>query len=271
MSSPCPDRNQLLDYLLGKLPDPPAGEVAAHVEGCPTCERTVRSLEVASDTLVAQLRGPLPESQVAREAPHQQAMAKIEQLAQPPATPEEPAAVEKPPAAVEKPTESQPADSKAATGRFGEYRLLAKLGQGGMGVVWKAEHLRMHRLVAIKVLPRAQMQSPEAVRRFYREVEAAAQLAHPNIVTAYDAREHQGVTSWPWSTSTARIWLGSSKRAGRCRCARPPSTCSRPRADWPTPTAVESSTATSSRAICWWTARGSSRSWTWAWPGWIRA
>ena len=75
---------------------------------------------------------------------------------------------------------------------LGEYRLLAKLGQGGMGVVWKAEHRRMHRLVAIKTLPRSKMNSPEAVQRFYREVEAAAKLAHPNIVTAYDAGEHEG-------------------------------------------------------------------------------
>ena len=76
---------------------------------------------------------------------------------------------------------------------FGEYTVLDKLGEGGMGVVLKARHRRMKRLVAIKVLPAASMKSPQAVERFYREVEAAAKLSHPNIVTAHDASEHQGM------------------------------------------------------------------------------
>ncbi len=76
---------------------------------------------------------------------------------------------------------------------FGEYRVLDKLGQGGMGVVLKAEHRRMKRLVAVKMIAGAGLTSPDAVKRFYREVEAAAKLEHPNIVAAYDAGEHEGV------------------------------------------------------------------------------
>ena len=76
---------------------------------------------------------------------------------------------------------------------FGEYVVLDKLGEGGMGVVLKAQHRRMKRLVAIKVLSSAAMKQPGAVERFHREVEAAAKLSHPNIVTAYDAGEHQGM------------------------------------------------------------------------------
>jgi serine/threonine protein kinase len=76
---------------------------------------------------------------------------------------------------------------------FGEYVVLDKLGEGGMGVVLKARHRRMDRLVAIKVLPPAAMKQPGAVERFHREVEAAARLSHPNIVTAHDAGEHQGM------------------------------------------------------------------------------
>jgi serine/threonine protein kinase len=75
---------------------------------------------------------------------------------------------------------------------FGEYTVLDKLGQGGMGVVLKAQHRRMKRMVAVKVLPTSAMKSPEAVKRFYREAEAAARLNHPNIVTAFDASEHDG-------------------------------------------------------------------------------
>lgn len=76
---------------------------------------------------------------------------------------------------------------------FGDYRVLDKLGQGGMGVVLKAEHRRMKRAVAVKMIAGAALGSAEAVKRFYREVEAAAKLNHTNIVTAYDAGEQDGV------------------------------------------------------------------------------
>lgn len=79
-------------------------------------------------------------------------------------------------------------------GRFkglvlGNYALLEKLGQGGMGAVFKAQHRRMERIVAIKVLPSEATKSPEGLRRFHREVRAAAKLIHPHIVTAFDADE----------------------------------------------------------------------------------
>ncbi len=67
------------------------------------------------------------------------------------------------------------------------YRLLELLGSGGMGSVYRAEHRRMERQVALKVMSPALMDRPEMVERFHREVKAAALLSHPNIVTAYDA------------------------------------------------------------------------------------
>jgi formylglycine-generating enzyme required for sulfatase activity len=76
---------------------------------------------------------------------------------------------------------------------FGDYRVLDKLGQGGMGVVLKAQHQRMDRTVAVKMISGAALKSPDAVKRFYREVKAAAKLNHPNIVQAHDACEHDGV------------------------------------------------------------------------------
>jgi serine/threonine protein kinase len=76
---------------------------------------------------------------------------------------------------------------------FGQYVVLDKLGEGGVGVVLKAQHRRMKRLVAIKVLSASAMKVAGSIERFYREVEAAAKLSHPNIVTAYDASEHAGM------------------------------------------------------------------------------
>ncbi len=75
---------------------------------------------------------------------------------------------------------------------LGNYVILDKLGQGGMGMVLKALHRRMERVVAIKVMSPAGMKSPDAVQRFHREVKAAAKLSHPNIVAAHDADEVQG-------------------------------------------------------------------------------
>ena len=75
---------------------------------------------------------------------------------------------------------------------LGNYVVLDKLGQGGMGMVLKAEHRRMKRVVALKVLSPAVTETPEMTRRFQREVEAAAKLEHPNIVTAHDADEANG-------------------------------------------------------------------------------
>ena len=76
---------------------------------------------------------------------------------------------------------------------LGNYVVLDKLGQGGMGAVLKAEHKRMKRLVAVKVLSPAVTKQPDLLKRFQREVEAVARLKHPNIVTAYDADEDRGV------------------------------------------------------------------------------
>jgi serine/threonine protein kinase len=67
------------------------------------------------------------------------------------------------------------------------YRVLEFLGAGGMGVVFKAEHLLMERQVALKVINRKLMERPGGVERFRKEVKAAARLSHPNIVTAHDA------------------------------------------------------------------------------------
>ncbi|MEK6235871.1 MAG: serine/threonine protein kinase, partial [Planctomycetales bacterium] len=74
-----------------------------------------------------------------------------------------------------------------------EYELMGKLGSGGMGTVYKALHVPMNRTVALKVLPEDKLDSPQAVKRFRREIKAAAKLTHPNIVTAYDAGEQSGV------------------------------------------------------------------------------
>lgn len=73
------------------------------------------------------------------------------------------------------------------------YEIMAKLGQGGMGTVYKAKQVAMNRIVALKILSTLGTQDPTFIQRFFREAQAAARLNHPNIITAYDTGEAGGV------------------------------------------------------------------------------
>jgi serine/threonine-protein kinase len=75
---------------------------------------------------------------------------------------------------------------------LGQYILMEPLGEGGMGQVFKARQRNLHRLVALKIIRRERLDNDSAIQRFQREIRAAGQLCHPNIVHAYDADQING-------------------------------------------------------------------------------
>jgi serine/threonine protein kinase len=86
-----------------------------------------------------------------------------------------------------------PPQNSDELGRLGPYRILKVLGQGGMGVVYHAEDLQLHRPIALKVMLPAMASSPSAQQRFLREARAAAMIEHDHVITIYQVGEDRGV------------------------------------------------------------------------------
>lgn len=171
----CPEPEIISAFVFGRLEDDDIDRVAAHLEECAECLSAVQTLDEANDTLLSRLEGASSAGSIELPDVCRQALAQAAALV-------------------------NAGEDEATTagrvvprlGRVGNYELIEELGRGGMGTVYKALHVNLKRLVALKVLPAEKMQDRRAVARFRREMEAVGKLVHPNIVLAHDAGEADG-------------------------------------------------------------------------------
>ena len=112
----------------------------------------------------------------------------------------------------------------------GRYRVVALLGRGGMGEVYRADDLTLGQPVALKFLPAHLAHDPDRLARFRKEVATARKVSHPNVCRVYDIAEHDSQPFLAWSSSMARTWPASCAASAGCRRSgrsRPRGSCAR--------------------------------------------
>jgi WD40 repeat protein len=157
----CPNQAELRAFNLGDLPLDRVEAIAAHLEACPACEAAVRNLDAVQDQALVLLR-------------------RSGEITRGPTSGSTPLAVDELPPLAPMPD------------RIGEYQLLNELGRGGMGVVYRAWHEPLRRLVALKMMLASRFADAKHRARFHVEAEAFARLQHPNIVQVHGIGEHEG-------------------------------------------------------------------------------
>ena len=200
----CPDRDTLLDYIAGRLSDDDSDSLAEHLESCPECREELAAISDADDTLINLLRDPADTDPLLEESACIEAIRRAKQLDGIPT----------------------PDDEMSIQDQLGEYRLIERIGSGGMGKVYKALHKHLDRIVAVKVLPHWRADDSRAVERFECEMKAIGRLDHPHVVRAYDAREIDGrlvlIMEYVEGLDLAKVgrYLGRLDVADACEIAR---------------------------------------------------
>lgn len=174
-SDSCPSADDLRKFVRCSVTEQQADSIGEHLETCPTCEATVVGLESDGDTVTDRIRQAAVEPTFSHETECQKILQTV----------------------LENGCQESPPSPDRELGRptekvLRDYQIVAKLGEGGMGTVYKAIHNRLKKTVALKVLPTARIGDQFAVARFEREMSVLGQLNHPNIVQALDAGEHDG-------------------------------------------------------------------------------
>jgi len=192
----CPERERLLAFQTGELAEGAADTVIEHLSACTSCQAVVGKLNSDEDPVAARLRVPPVEDPVLSEAACQSALARAKSLPKSQSSSPRPSEArgpaQNPGGKAGAPPRQRSAKARAKR-KLGGYELQAKLGEGGMGTVFKAVQAKLDRVVAVKILAKRHLGNEEIVARFDREMKAIGRLNHPNIVQAFDAQESGGV------------------------------------------------------------------------------
>ena len=174
MQQTCPTREHLRQFLEGSVDAEKGTEITSHVEECSSCDAVLSSLESEqSDVLQVLREGARTESLLLE--PEFEQLRDTFKIVQNDTTP-----------GLEENEHLEPGK------RLRDYRLVRKIGEGGMGTVYQAVHVHLAKPVAIKILPADKLQSKQSVSRFRQEMRAVGRVNHANVVSASDAGKIDG-------------------------------------------------------------------------------
>ncbi len=172
----CPDDAELARFLNDALAGDRLGAVSGHVDSCPRCQARLDRLTDQTSGAVARYKGlssdVIPNTRSDDSVPDTQVLA-----GKPPPPPKRSGRSELP--------------------RVRGFEVVAEIGRGGMGVVYKARHLRLNRLVALKMVLAGAAANPRIVQRFLFEAQFLAKIQHPQVVQIYEIDTYQGPTGVP--------------------------------------------------------------------------
>ena len=170
----CPTQNRLQDFLEGSIADRESEEISTHISECLRCDEALSDLENNQSDVLKLLRANAPtgfllepEFAELRKNTVGIGIADTDSLSD----------------------EHEPLESGK---RLRDYRLVRKIGEGGMGTVYQAVHVHLAKSVALKILPTDKLQSGQSVSRFRQEMRAVGRVNHPNVVSASDAGKIDG-------------------------------------------------------------------------------
>lgn len=183
VSKGCPTREELLAFSLGRISHSTQSRIWEHLQKCTACMDILIELEREADPLLSAVTRaslqPASAELLGDRAIYYQGLTRTMALAGRGGS-----------ACVTVDTDE--ALIEAHEGRLGQYELLEELGRGGMGVVFRARHTRLEKIVALKILHGSRLENSEMVERFQYEMKAVGKLDHPSIVHATDAGQVDG-------------------------------------------------------------------------------
>ncbi|MCS6849770.1 MAG: serine/threonine protein kinase [Gemmataceae bacterium] len=172
----CPTHGLLSDYVLGRLDDDHFALFSQHIESCSNCQETVAAMDCLEDSFVRRLKRDCHGSQVAMSPELERWLEAAEAIND----------------LVGRQSRNGNQAAEELPRLLGQYLLVERLGNGGMGVVYKAQHMKLKCWVALKILAPGLSLDSRSLARFHREMAAVAALNHPHIVRATDANEVGG-------------------------------------------------------------------------------